>query len=108
MEQQERKEVFISFSFKDESQAFQVEETLRSPYGIPCWICTREIYGGSDYKKKIMKALTAAGIVVLIQSRHSLASGEVGSEIGQAAKMRKTISPLHWMIPNQQAIWHTT
>ena len=46
-------DVFISFSFKDQSFAENIVNILSSTYGISCWICTRDIDGGKRYKKLI-------------------------------------------------------
>ena len=93
MERQTYHDAFISFSSKDSEKALEVVNTLQSKYGIRCWICTREIVGGTNYKDAIMEALLASPVVVFIQSEASLASPEVSSEIGQAFKHRKIIIP---------------
>lgn len=97
-------DVFISFSSKDSEKALEVVNTLQSRYGIRCWICTREIAGGTNYKDEIMKALLASQVVVFIQSEASLASPEVSSEIGQAFKNRKIIIP--FILDHSEAVGH--
>ena len=43
-------DVFISFSFQDQLKAEEIANRLTSEYGISCWICTREIAGGSHFR----------------------------------------------------------
>lgn len=50
MEQELRHDVFISFSFKDQSVADRIVNHLTNLYGISCWICTEEIRAGEDLR----------------------------------------------------------
>lgn len=86
-------DVFISFSFTDQTVAEYIVNTLSSKYGISCWICTRDIAGGSRYKKLIPEAIHHAKAVVFLQSSASIASQEVPKEIGIAFDADKIIIP---------------
>jgi len=86
-------DVFISFSFKDQSLAENIVNILSSTYGISCWICTRDIDGGKRYKKLIPEAIDNAKVVVFLQSSSSIESKEIPKEIGMAFDADKTIIP---------------
>ena len=86
-------DVFISFSFHDQNAAETLVNYLSSRHGISCWICTRELNGGSLFKAQIPDAIDAAKIVVFMQSESSIASREVPKEIGIAFDTEKTIIP---------------
>jgi len=86
-------DVFISFSFADRKTAEDIVNTLTSKYGISCWICTRNLYGGDLYKHLIPEAIDACRAVVFIQSSDAVASKEIPKEIGIAFDAEKTIIP---------------
>ena len=86
-------DVFISFSFNDQTVAEYIVNTLSSMYEISCWICTRDIAGGSRYKRLIPEAIDNAQVVVFLQSSSSIASKEVPKEIGLAMDADKIIIP---------------
>jgi len=86
-------DVFISFSFQDQEQAEKIVNILSSEYGITCWICTRDIDGGKNFKTLITKAIEATKVVVFIQSENSLSSKDIPREIGIALDESKTIIP---------------
>ena len=93
MENKYSHDVFISFSFKDQSLAENIVNILSSTYGISCWICTRDIDGGKRYKKLIPEAIDNAKVVVFLQSSSSIESKEIPKEIGMAFDADKTIIP---------------
>ncbi|MBR3905590.1 MAG: toll/interleukin-1 receptor domain-containing protein, partial [Clostridia bacterium] len=82
-------DVFISFSFKDINKAMQVVNELLSRHGIRCWICTKEIDGGSSYKQDIVNAIMASKLTVLLWSKNAAASLDIPREIGIALEERK-------------------
>lgn len=86
-------DVFISFSFKDQTLAENIVNILSSTYGISCWICTRDIDGGKRYKKLIPEAIDNAKVIVFLQSSSSIESKEIPKEIGMAFDADKTIIP---------------
>lgn len=104
MELQMQHDVFISFSSKDSEKALEVVNLLQSKHNIRCWICMRAISGGDNYKDKIVDALNAARVVVLLQSKDSLISKHVAKEIGIAFEDDKIIIPfrLDAAIPNNK------
>lgn len=81
-------DVFVSFSFKDQTEAEWIINRLLNVYNISCWICTRDIRAGTGYKTAIMEAITAAGAVLLIQSENSITSEEVPKEIANALNLK--------------------
>ncbi len=86
-------EVFISFSFKDQAIAETIVNRLLNTYHISCWICTQDIRAGENYKKMIVKAITDAKILLMIQSESSMLSTEVPKEVSIALNKNKTVIP---------------
>ena len=86
-------EVFISFSFKDQAIAETIVNQLLNRYHISCWICTQDIRAGENYKKIIVKAITDAQILLMIQSESSMLSTEVPKEVSIALNKNKTVIP---------------
>ncbi len=86
-------DVFISYSFSDQEDAEYIVNTLVEKYGISCWICTRDIAKGDNYKEKIAEAIESSGVVVLIQSKSAVESIEIPKEIGIALEEEKKIIP---------------
>lgn len=86
-------DVFVSFSFKDQTIAQYVVNQLSCKYNIPCWICTSEILAGEHYKSVIVEAIESAKLVLFIQSEHSIASNEVPKEIAISLDNGKPVIP---------------
>jgi len=86
-------EVFISFSFKDQLIAETIVNQLLNKYRISCWICTQDILAGENYKRIIVKAITDAKILLMIQSESSMLSSEVPKEVSIALNKNKTVIP---------------
>ena len=86
-------DVFISYSFDDQTDAEEIVNKLTTVYGISCWICTRDILKGAHYKREITEAIEASQVVVLIQSKHAVESSEIPKEIGIALEEEKKIIP---------------
>lgn len=86
-------EVFISFSFKDQAIAETIVNQLLNKYHISCWICTQDIRAGENYKKIIVKAITDAKVLLMIQSESSMRSTEVPKEVSIALNKNKTVIP---------------
>ncbi len=86
-------DVFISFSFKDQAIAETIVNQLLNKYRISCWICTQDIRAGENYKKVIVKAITDAKILLMIQSESSMLSVEVPKEVSIALTKNKTVIP---------------
>ena len=68
-------DVFISYSFADQTIADRVLNTLINTYRIHPWICTRDIGGGVDYKKEIVRAIRECKVFVFLQSKNSVEIG---------------------------------
>lgn len=77
-------DVFISFSFKDQETADKISNQLTNIYNIPCWICNAGIRGGSRFYADIVRAIRAAKIFLLVQTKNSVVSKEVVDEILEA------------------------
>ena len=73
-------DVFISFSFADQATVDRIVNLLTNVYNISCWICTEEIRAGENFRKDLAMAINSAGLVVLVQSKHSAVSKEVSKE----------------------------
>lgn len=86
-------DVFISYSFDDQTDAEEIVNKLTTVYGISCWICTRDILKGAHYKREIAEAIETCQVVVLIQSKHAVESSEIPKEIGIALEEEKKIIP---------------
>lgn len=90
---QSKHDVFISFSFKDQTVTEYISNRLMSEYNISYWMCTRELVGGDHYKESIVEAIKNASIVLMIQSENSLASREVPKEVALALDNQKPVIP---------------
>ena len=77
-------DVFISFSFKDQEIADKISNQLTNMYNIPCWICNAGVRGGSRFYADIVRAIKAAKIFLLVQTKNSVVSQEVVDEILEA------------------------
>jgi len=86
-------DVFISFSFADQATVDRIVNLLTNVYDISCWICTEEIRAGENFRKDLAVAINSAGLVVLVQSKHSAVSKEVSKEILFALKKGKMVKP---------------
>ena len=86
-------DVFISFKFENQLVVDKIVNQLTNKYGISCWICTEKIRAGENFRKDIADAISAAKIVVLVQSKLSAVSKEVRQEIVDAFDNGKIIMP---------------
>lgn len=86
-------DIFISFSFKDQQVSEYVANRLLNEYKITYWMCTRDLVGGEHYKERIVNAIDGAGLVVMIQSENSLTSREVPKEVALALEKNKAVVP---------------
>ncbi len=91
--EQNNHDVFISFSFKDQTVAEYVANRLLNSYKISYWMCTRDLIGGENFKGSIVEAISNAKIVLLVQSKYSIASKEVPKEVSIALDRNKPIVP---------------
>lgn len=86
-------DVFISYSFDDQVDADELVNQLTTVYGIPCWICTRDIAKGTHYKREITEAIEASQVVILLQSKNAVESDQIPKEIGIALEEDKKVIP---------------
>ncbi len=83
--------VFVSFSFKDQQIADNIVDQLERKYGIPCWICTKQIRAGSSFYKEIELAIKSSEVLLFLQTRNSVKSEEIPKEISSAIAHKKTV-----------------
>ena len=86
-------DVFISFSFKDQEKVDKIVNHLINIYNIPCWICTEKIRAGKNFYKEIINAIKECKLFLLVQTKASAESREVGDEVFEAIAQNKTIVP---------------
>ncbi len=86
------KEVFISYSSRDQQIADELVSVIESN-GASCWIAHRDIIPGADWAESINTALDNCKIFVLVFSKHSSASVQVAKEITIAVSGNKKIIP---------------
>lgn len=86
------KEVFISYSTVDLTQAETVRNVLEKN-GLSCWMAPRDIPGGSNYTKEIPIAIRNCKVFVLILSKNAQGSPWVLKELDAAVNNGKVILP---------------
>lgn len=87
------REVFISYSRCDSSQADWICEVLKSA-GISYWRDVDGLYSGFNFKGVIVRAIRAAHTVFFLSSVNSNASANVVGEIGAAVHFGKHVVPI--------------
>lgn len=85
--------VFVSHSSRDAMLARQIVSSLETN-GIACWIAPRDIRPGSDYNAQIAAGLRTCTALLLLESRHSIASEQVIREVDAAANRRIPVIPV--------------
>lgn len=88
----EHKNVFISYSSKDQETAFNICNLLEAE-GISCWIAPRNVTGGKSYGREILEAISNADVTLFIFSGNSNRSRHVENEIDNAFNAGKVIIP---------------
>ena len=86
-------DVFISYSSIDQQQVDYIVDQLQNKYGIDCWICTNELRGGDDWRRRVQLAIRNTRICVLMKTQSALESTEVEMEINIAKPFNKEIVP---------------
>ena len=86
------RQVFISYSSKDYSQALAVRNVLEQN-GITCWMAPDSIPGGSNYTKEIPIAIKGCQAFVLMLSGNAQNSHWVLKELDSAVNAGKIILP---------------
>ena len=87
-----RKEVFISYSSRDDAAAQSVCSGLEHR-GIGCWIAPRDILPGMRYGRAVIEGLSASRILVLVFSSHSNVSEHVTQEVERAFSRKLLVIP---------------
>lgn len=86
------RQVFISYSTKDQAQAEAVRHVIEQN-GITCWMAPRDIPGGSNYTKEIPSAIRGCQAFVLMLSQNAQNSHWVLKELDSAVNEGKIILP---------------
>lgn len=74
------KEVFVSYTTADKAVADSIVTYLEN-HGIDCFIAPRDIEGGVNYAKRLVKALTDCLLVILVSSERINNSDHVLNEV---------------------------
>lgn len=85
--------VFISYSRKDQEQAYAISELLNKN-GISYWIDKEGKYSGSNFKGIIVEQIKKSNIVLFLSSQSSNQSSNVIKEIGISVHYQKPIIPI--------------
>lgn len=85
--------VFISYSSKDLEAALTVVTELEMR-GLTCWIANRDIQPGAAYDERVISALLACQVLVVLVSSDSIASRHVRAEVARASSEGKLIFPV--------------
>ncbi|MBO6261365.1 MAG: TIR domain-containing protein [Bacilli bacterium] len=86
-------DIFVSFSFKDYDLVEKIISTLEKEYNVKAWMCSKELYGGDKYYAIIPTEIRNSRVFVFFQSKDSLSSKEVQSEISLAFHSNRVIIP---------------
>lgn len=86
-------DVFVSYANEDKATADALLATLEQ-HDIRCWIHTRDGSPGRDYAEKLIEAIGAAQVMVLVFSASANNSGHVMREVERAASKGIAILPL--------------
>ena len=84
--------IFVSYSSKDNIEAYQIVEYLEKN-GIPCWIAPRNIRPGTSYPSQIVKAIRECSGFILVASKNVNLSNHINSEVARAFDHKKIIFP---------------
>ena len=85
--------IFISFASRDGDAANRVVSALEKRH-LRCWISSRDIPPGADYQARIVAAIEAAPIMLLLLSRNAVASKEMPKETSIASRLDRVIVPV--------------
>jgi formylglycine-generating enzyme required for sulfatase activity/serine/threonine protein kinase len=85
--------VFVSHASADAAFASSLVAALEAA-GVRCWVAPRDIPAGADYASAIMGGLAAARMLLLVYSRHSVASEHVRREVERAVSRNVPVVPV--------------
>lgn len=86
------RDVFVSHSHEDHAFARRVCDHIERD-GFSCWIAPRDTPAG-HFAGAIAREIRMCRVMVVVISRHSIASAHVMSEVAQAFKGMRTILPV--------------
>ena len=86
-------EVFVSYSRKDEEFVLRLVNDLEDRHAL-AWIDRGNIHGGERWRASIQSGIRDAKAFVLVISPNSIASSNVGEEVGLALQLGIPIIPL--------------
>ncbi|MCC6952213.1 MAG: toll/interleukin-1 receptor domain-containing protein [Phycisphaerales bacterium] len=86
------RDVFVSHSHEDHAFARRVCDHIEKD-GFTCWIAPRDTPAG-HFAGAIAREIRMCRVMVVVISRHSIASAHVMSEVAQAFKGMRTILPV--------------
>ncbi len=89
MAQPKRTEVFISYAREDRDRARTLASLLEARGYVAWW--DWNLIGGADFRSEILAAIERAGKVVVLWSRHSVASSFVIDEAAHARDLGKLV-----------------
>jgi hypothetical protein len=103
------RDAFICHSEKDFAAAIEIAGGLEAA-GFTTWYYERDNVPGESYLIQVGRAIEDSRCVVLLASRHSLASTQVTSEVVRAYESRIPIVPLlldvtHRDVQERQQVW---
>lgn len=108
MAQKKKAQVFISYSWKDQAAAKQIEAALKEdPFlaaNLDIWRDQNVVKPGDHIASKVTEALTATDYFVLLVSDNSLASNWVQREIDTAVSLadKKKLTPVPILLSQVQ------
>ncbi|MFZ3116367.1 MAG: toll/interleukin-1 receptor domain-containing protein [Syntrophales bacterium] len=91
MADNDKKDVFISYSTQKYGEETQYFCNLLEGSGIPCWMAPRDIPPGSNWAAGIVNGIENCELLVLMVTEGSVASQEVEKEIDLANSLKKKI-----------------
>ena len=86
--------VFISYSRQDESEAARLVSDL-AVRGVRVFRDSREIPGGTSWRRVIVDAIEQCQVVITLVSKNSVASVQVPKELSIASELRKPLLPIY-------------
>jgi hypothetical protein len=81
-----RRDVFISYSWKDSENAIRLYERLLE-CGLPCWIDIEDVPFKEDFQVSIMSGIAEAAVLCVIMTPAALESEWVAQEVKNFAKV---------------------
>jgi hypothetical protein len=93
--------IFISHSSLDREVARTLCDALEAR-GLHCWIAHRDVEAGENFQESIVKAIRAAGVMVLVFTKNANNSGEIKKEIALASQNELVVIPVRIddVVPN--------